>query len=560
MIVNKGFSTLVFLVVFLFLLVSCGQKGVETPTKPNADTLVRLPDKAIPANDRAKGLVFDGLHPGAKGGPCEGLFELDVPAADKNPICTHGPDPAPEGVDVRAEVDLSSLAVANAGTVPCIGDGTSGYRVQAVYTVAADQADRYDEVAPLIKGWAAEVNQIFVDSATEVGEERHVRFVTDANCELVVEHVVLSPTGDDTFGNMIGEMKEQGYNSGERKYLVWMDASVYCGLASIYGDDRPEATNLNNGNYPMFARVDSACWGGAGGSKAEAHELMHNLGGVQRSAPHATDGYHCTEETDIMCYKDAPDVIMEYNCDDGNSRRLDCNHDDYYHPHPPANSYLATHWNTANSRFLHAGAIDQNPPPPSNAAPIVEAGANQDVELPNAVTLSGTVSDDGLPTASALQTTWSKDSGPGVVTFTDPSSPATTATFSVAGTYTLQLLADDSEMSSLDTMAITVTESAVPTIVTETFSSNLNRKNSTRSFSINAAAGTAEAVLTFDGGKGKKSKSLTLKVYDSQGQLVKQVSGGSPVNLNAELAGGNYVYEVSGDRVSFVLTVTYTAP
>jgi hypothetical protein len=34
---------------------------------------------------------------------------------------------------------------------------------------------------------------------------------------------------------------------------------------------------------------------------------------------------------------------------------LDCNHDDYYSTSPPANNWLATHWNTANSAFLATG-------------------------------------------------------------------------------------------------------------------------------------------------------------------------------------------------------------
>ena len=557
MVINKV-SFFALFIGLLSFLVSCGQQ-VSSPKAPttSTETLVHSPERGIPANDHARGLVFDGLRPGTKGGPCDGLFELGASA--NVPFCTHGPDPAPEGVDVRAEVELNTLKVASTNTVPCIGDGTSGHRVQAIYAVASDQTDRYDEVAPLIRGWAAITNQIYVDSAIEVGEERNIRFVTDANCELVVEHVVLSATGDDNMLNMINEMQEQGYSSENRKYLVWMDADIYCGMASIYHDDSPLETNRNNSGN-MFARVDTACWGGTRGT--EAHELMHNLGGVQPSAPHGTSRFHCTDATDRMCYKDGVDVVMETICDDSNYNRLDCNHDDYYHPNPPANSYLATHWNTANSRFLHAGTADQDPPPPSNEAPTVEAGANQNVELSNAASLSGAVSDDGLPTVSALQTTWSMVSGPGVVTFASPASLATTATFSAVGTYTLELLADDSEMSSSDTLTVTVSDdpSPTPTVVTDTFSSSLNRKNPTRSFSINAAAGTAEAVLTFDGGKGKKSKNLTLKVYDSQGQLVKQVSGGSPVNLNAELASGNCVYEVSGDRVSFVLTVTYPAP
>ncbi len=558
MIVNKGFSVFVLSLFFLFLLVSCNQKNLKIPTESSTDTLVNLSERNIPANDRAKGLVFDGFHPGAKGGPCEGLFELDVPAADKNPICTHGPDPAPEGVDVRAAVDLSTLEVANTDTVPCIGDGTSGHRVQAIYAVASDQTDRYDEVAPLIKGWAADTNQMFVDSATEVGEERNIRFVTDANCDLVVEHVVLSPTGDDNFSNMVQEMKVQGYDSGERKYLVWMDASVYCGLASVYTDDSPLETNKNNGGIPMFARVDSGCWGNA--TRPEAHELMHNLGGVQPTAPHGTSHRHCSDEHDLMCYRDSIEVTIEYNCDDTNRTRIDCNHDDYYHPNPPANSYLATHWNTANSSFLHAGAIGENPPPPSNEPPTVDAGDDQDVEITVEATLSGVVEDDGLPNGGVLQATWLKASGPGNVDFANASSPATTATFSMAGTYTLRLEADDSEQSSADDVTIVVNENTGPTTATETFSSSINRKNPTRSFTVNMAAGPTEAILTFDSGKGKKAKNLTLKVYDSQGTLVSQASGASPVTISGDMVNDVYTYEVSGSRVSFTLKVTYIYP
>ncbi len=90
-----------------------------------------------------------------------------------------------------------------------------------------------------------------------------------------------------------------------------------------------------------------------------------------------------------------------------------------------------------------------------NQAPTVDAGADQTITLPtDTVNLDGTVSDDGYP--AALTVTWSKVSGPGTVTFGNANTVDTTATFSEAGTYVLQLLADDSALTASDTCTITV--------------------------------------------------------------------------------------------------------
>ena len=66
------------------------------------------------------------------------------------------------------------------------------------------------------------------------------------------------------------------------------------------------------------------------------------------------------------------------------------------------------------------------------------------------------VSDDGLPTPPVLTTTWTKDSGPGTVTFGSASAVDTTAIFSEAGTYILKLTASDGALSASDTVTITV--------------------------------------------------------------------------------------------------------
>ncbi len=103
------------------------------------------------------------------------------------------------------------------------------------------------------------------------------------------------------------------------------------------------------------------------------------------------------------------------------------------------------------------GSIRVVAPTTSNTAPTVNAGADQSVTLPNAATLAGTAGDDGLPAGSTLTVLWSQVSGPGTTTFTAPTSASTSATFSVAGTYVLQLTASDGTLSTSDTVAVTVT-------------------------------------------------------------------------------------------------------
>ncbi len=96
------------------------------------------------------------------------------------------------------------------------------------------------------------------------------------------------------------------------------------------------------------------------------------------------------------------------------------------------------------------------PPPVTNHPPVVNAGPNQTITLPAMASLTGTASDDGLPAGGTLTTIWSKVSGPGTVTFGNAAATATTASFSAAGTYVLQLSASDSLLSSSATVTVTV--------------------------------------------------------------------------------------------------------
>ncbi len=94
---------------------------------------------------------------------------------------------------------------------------------------------------------------------------------------------------------------------------------------------------------------------------------------------------------------------------------------------------------------------------PTNQAPVVNAGNDQTITLPNTVSLNGTATDDGLPNPpSALTTTWSKVSGAGTVSFGDSNSLNTTASFSQSGTYILRLTANDGALLTTDDVSITV--------------------------------------------------------------------------------------------------------
>ena len=384
-----------------------------------------------------RGLLYNGLSLGRKGSACDGAFEAKS-RAGASLGCSHGPDPAPPGTDVRrgrtdgqVEADLRvgeagtrdvsaatvgpsldetgalgdtatavgsgagaplsgtgalgdaagatalvDQAAASLGSIGCIGDGTSGSRVQAIYAVPADRTDRSATVVPAIRAtYAPRIDWQFNTSAAETGGEAHVNFVTEPDaagtgCQLSVAVAHLTAAGDDSFSNTATELRALGYNRPDRKYLVWTDANVLCGVGSLYSDAQPGLSNLNNGYAPMFARIDAACW-----DYAEGHELMHTLGAVQSGAPHATAAGHCYDEPDEMCYDDDGNgpVTMLTVCTGRSDSLFDCNHDDYFYAGtPPVLNWLGTHWNTYNSNWLLRAPLPSLatvPLPPGSTGP-----------------------------------------------------------------------------------------------------------------------------------------------------------------------------------------------
>lgn len=338
------------------------------------------------------------------------LLLLSFPAAagsrpgggDPVVLAHPAPDGAPPGVDVHRKPTTSQLlararvavaadgragvpAYGTAAAAPppgqpampglarhvppsCTGTGSDGNRVQVVYAVEQGQPDRYAQVLPALQSFVADVDDTFAVSARETGGGRRVRWVEDANCVPVIAHVVL-PAGSlgtnfyGSPGSTVDAMQAAGYNAPDRKYLIFADAAALCGIATVIGDSAPTG-NANDGGYAEWARVDSSCWPvQPGWHSVAAHELMHTLGAVQTTAPHATAYNHCTDEYEVMCYADGSGAVMQPTCPSSHEPLYDCNHDDYFSTAPPAGNYLATHWNTASSSFLDT--VPVMPPAPT---------------------------------------------------------------------------------------------------------------------------------------------------------------------------------------------------
>ncbi len=104
--------------------------------------------------------------------------------------------------------------------------------------------------------------------------------------------------------------------------------------------------------------------------------------------------------------------------------------------------------------------------PPGNVAPAVNAGVDQTITLPtNVANLAGTVTDDGLPNPPAsVSKLWSIVSAPsgGTVIFGTPTAASTTATFNIAGDYTLRLTANDGLLAATDDVIVHVLPAGQP--------------------------------------------------------------------------------------------------
>jgi len=154
--------------------------------------------------------------------------------------------------------------------------------------------------------------------------------------------------------------------------------------------------------------------------------------------------------------------------------------------------------------------------PRNNKAPVVNPGTPLTVGLHDNASLHADVQDDGLPQGGNLKISWSKKSGPGNVIFGSPDAAQTTASFSQAGPYVLQISANDGELVTTKLLAMNVIDvvakdEAVP------FKNVFNPTNEKLQISFDA----------------KTPGSAVVKIFERRGNLVKTLNQSCSAGLNA---------------------------
>ena len=288
-----------------------------------------------------------------------------------------------------------TAALASAPSPPCIGNGVNGPRIQLIYLYVEGQPNRSAQVVARIKNEIVpNMDRTYRETSKAQGREIGMRLHMPG-CQLAVDTLMIDEANGapDDPGSMLVRVtefiSEQGYSTTDRKYIVWIDAGSEgaCGIAPVMTALVPNVTdtaitgNVSNVGWqavlpetalifrwgsPVFDapyRGAEECLARGGtGALAEIHELTHLLGAVNRSAPNSNGlNAHCIDANDLMCYPVQGAKSMFLRCNTP-VEQLDCGGDDYFNARPNAGSYLSTHWNTANSRFLGAAIVHDSVP------------------------------------------------------------------------------------------------------------------------------------------------------------------------------------------------------
>ncbi|MBJ7331664.1 MAG: hypothetical protein JHC95_17345 [Solirubrobacteraceae bacterium] len=430
----------------------------------------------------------------------------------------HGVDrPSDFDVDIaqiaaRAELTDFEMGISSASGLPTTWCGTERTtdntanatfnaalpQFKVIYAYPADRPNRSAQWADLLQANASLIDQ-FVSAQTD--STRAPRFDLGTGCGtdyLDIQTVALPSSRATYVQNMtaVRTAVAQRVNAspgGLRNYLVVADTlsgSGISGQGEMYagstGSTRPDSGNIhNNGGLTSVLWVPDVALPNATATPGwqptmMLHEMTHNMGAVQWTAPHTSQpsggtNYtysHCWDGYDVMCYQDGPSMRHAYvttSCAAGTGamwQTYDCGQDDYFDPTPASGSYLAASWNVYSNVFLAECSTLPSGACVTAAAP---AAAPQNTTSPSISgtaargrTLSAAVG-DWSPVGTNYTYQWQRNSGSGWVSISGATAREyVPATADVAATVRVQVTAINIAGSASATSAATGTVAASP--------------------------------------------------------------------------------------------------
>lgn len=222
----------------------------------------------------------------------------------------------PNGIN-GVSVDTSRLSLDCAP-----GNHTFQFIWRAAEGETTDQAAVRDRLTAI----AEQVNYMFWLDSNSDSEYRLPAWQMTADCQLDILYVSHDATIEPPPDNQ------------RRKQIIIEQSVKYCGMALLYGDERPGPDNPNNLSTPLWVARDCL------GAYVVTHEMLHAMGAVQLGAPNSDGNFHTLDFGDVMTRPN------NHKCNRFDI--IDCNKDDYWSLSPASGSYLAEQWNSANSLYL----------------------------------------------------------------------------------------------------------------------------------------------------------------------------------------------------------------
>ncbi len=230
---------------------------------------------------------------------------------------------------------------------------TSGNRIVVVYShrPADTTPTPTESLRSIVRRMNWKINQ---QGSVSSGGGRTVKMAVDCNGSGLIQ-VYNVATANNNLSTVSAAAKAQivGDPTGTNavKYLVFdhEENEAAAGVGDLVRDEEKSWVN-GNATKTGVALVYNGSWD----THVSIHELFHNLGAVQATAPYANTS-HCVDGIDILCYEDgysSGGSYSETRCPAGAGYQepektpLDCGYDTYFNTAPGSGNWLATHWDT----------------------------------------------------------------------------------------------------------------------------------------------------------------------------------------------------------------------